>query len=63
MHVTELLRYVCSRRSLYRLYATVSLLSRLFVRLLSWVLEAGWASMPLCLRCLGSVFLVKPDTT
>lgn len=21
------------------------------------------ASMPLCLRCLGSVFLVKPDTT
>ncbi|KAL0043063.1 hypothetical protein WJX79_008062 [Trebouxia sp. C0005] len=39
MHVFELLRHVCSRRTLYRLYAIFLLLSRLFIRLVSWVLE------------------------
>lgn len=61
MRSAGVLRLVCSRRTLYRAYATVLILTRLFIRLISWVLEVRgvFTEQPCKLQDLISAMLCR----
>ena len=45
----DILRFVCSRRACYRVYAILAVLTRLLIRLVAWVLEVIMTSIFLTL--------------